>query len=167
MQKGFASLEIVLVIFIVAVLVTAALPNAARVLDRVSLDYETKRLYTEMRFLQSYDRMAFMNDSHFKLKTDPPNNPIILELNETNCRIETRDPLKIYEQYFLPEGFTLTYPQNMDFKWIRFDDMGKAQSATEKALNGHFVITSRLGKELYFIFDTVGRFRASRTKPAS
>lgn len=168
MQKGFATLEIALVVFIIAVLVSAALPNAARVLDRVSLDYEIKRLYTEMRFLQSYDRMAFMNDTHFKLETDPPNNPIILELNETNCRIETRDPQKTYEQYFLPEGFKLSYPKNMDFKRIKFDDMGKPKSpSSDNILNGHFVITSRLGKELYFIFDTVGRFRGSRTKTES
>lgn len=165
MQKGFATLEIALVVFIIAVLVTAALPNAARVLDRVSLDYETKRLYTEMRFLQSYDRMAFMRDTHFDKNT--ADNPIILELNETNYRIATNAIPKTYEQYFFPQGFTLSYPQNMDFKRIKFDDVGKPKSPKGNILNGHFVITSRLGKQLYFVFDTVGRFRGSRTKPES
>ncbi|MBQ6132327.1 MAG: type II secretion system protein [Selenomonadaceae bacterium] len=39
MQKGFATLEIILFTLIIAVLATATLPNAARIIDRVALDY--------------------------------------------------------------------------------------------------------------------------------
>lgn len=46
-------------------------------------------------------------------------------------------------------------------KSIMFDDMGKVFPATSDTLT----FTSRRGKKLYFIFDTVGRFRGSRTRP--
>ncbi len=164
MQKGFATLEVVLVLLIIAVLASCAVPNAARVLDSVSLDCETKRLYTELRHIQSYDRMAFMKDTHFK--DDAETLPLNFEIKETHYLLEQRtNPEKIYKQYFLPQGFKLSYPAAMDFKWISFNDMGKPQSSTDKTLNGHMVLTSRLGKRLYFVFDTVGRFRGSRTRP--
>ena len=148
---------------IIAVLASCAVPNAARVLDSVSLDCETKRLYTELRRIQSYDRMAFMNDSHFK--DDAETLPLNFEIKETHYLLKQTSPEKIYKQYFLPQGFKLSYRNDMDFSYIKFDDMGKPQSSTDKTLNGHMVLTSRLGKRLYFVFDTVGRFRGSRTRP--
>ena len=160
MQKGFAALELVLVIFIIAVLASCAVPNAARIIDRVALDYETKRLYTELRFLQSHERMTSMRDSHFKIIDSE--NPVTVEINGTHYIIKKRDPEKIYEKYFLPKGFTLSYPANMNFRWIKFDNMGKPQSSDNSALNGHIFITSRHGKKTKIIFDTVGRFRGER-----
>ena len=163
MQKGFSTLEVVIAVFVVSVLASCTIPNAARIVDRVSLDYEVKRLYTEMRFLQSHERMTYMSDSHFSTHT--ANNPITVETKETGYIIKTKFPEKIYEQYFLPHGFKLSYPKNMDFRWITFNHMGEATKSDGKILNGHIVLTSRRGKKLYFIFDTVGRFRGSRTKP--
>lgn len=165
MQKGFSTLEVVIAVFVISVLLSCAVPNAARIVDRVSLDYEIKRLYTEMRFVQSFDRMSYMRDSHFNTHT--ANNPITFEIKETNYIIKTRVPEKIYEQYFLPRDFKISYPKNMDFKWITFDHMGEATKPDGENLNGHIVFTSRRGKKLYFVFDTVGRFRGSRTRPPS
>lgn len=164
MQKGFATLEVVLVLLIIAVLASCAVPNVVRVLDRVSLDYETKRLYTELRHVQSYDRMKQMGDTHFK--DDADTLPLNFEVKETHYLLKQKtNPEKIYKRYFLPQGFKFSYRADMDFSYIKFDDMGKPQSSNNTALNGHIVLTSRLGKQMYFVFDSVGRFRGSRTKP--
>ena len=163
MQKGFATLEVVLVILIIAVLASCAVPNAVRVLDSVSLDCETKRLYTELRHIQSYDRMKQMDDKHFKDNADTL--PLNFEIKETYYLLKQTSPEKIYKQHFLPKGFKLSYPAAMDFSYIKFDDMGKPQASNNTTLNGHMILTSRLGKQRYFAFDSVGRFRGSRTKP--
>ena len=162
MQKGIATLEIVMVIFIVGVLASCAVPNAVRVLDRVSLDYETKNLYTELRFLQSNERMTFMKDSHFEnvRGNKMENFQNKLTVYPERYVVEKISSAKVYDEHKFFNGVTASK------NWaIKFDDMGRSQSLDDDALDGHIVIKSRLGKELYFVFDTVGRFRGSRTKP--
>lgn len=158
MQKGIATLEIVMMIFIVAVLVSCAVPNAVRVLDRIALDYETKRLYTELRFLQSHERMTFMTDSHFEKargnKIDNFQNK--LTVYPEKYTVTKNSTSEIYAEHYFSGGVTVS--KNLT---IKFDDMGKISPATSDTLT----IKSRLGKNLYFAFDTVGRFRGSRTKP--
>ena len=153
MQKGIATLEIIMVIFIVAVLISCAVPNAVRVLDRVALDYETKRLYTELRFLQSHERMTFMRDSHF---TEAENFQNKLTVYPERYVVEKKDAVGFYYEHYFSNGVTVSKT-----KTINFDDMGRIAPAASDTL----IIKSRLGKELYFAFDTVGRFRGSRTKP--
>lgn len=160
MQKGIATLEIVMVIFIVGVLASCAVPNAVRVLDRVSLDYETKRLYTELRFLQSHERMTFMRDSHFNQNEDKNFQNKLTVYPERYAITKNGNDNIVYGEHYFSSGVTTS--GNLA---IKFDDMGKPQSLSDTALNGHIVIKSRLGKELYFVFDSVGRFRGSRTKP--
>ena len=62
MQKGFATLEIIFAVMIIAVLMTCAIPNAVRMIDRAALDYETKRLYSELHFLQAVNRVERVNN---------------------------------------------------------------------------------------------------------
>lgn len=154
MQKGIATLEIVMVIFIVGVLASCAVPNVVRVLDRVSLDYETKRLYTELRFLQSHERMTYMPDSHFD-KTEKFQNKLTV-YPERYAITKNGDDKIIYGEHYFSSGVTTS-----KILTIKFDDMGKIAPAISDTLN----LKSRLGKELYFVFDSVGRFRGSRTKP--
>lgn len=159
MQKGVATLEIVMVIFIVAVLISCAVPNAVRVLDRVSLDYETKNLYTKLRFLQSHERMTYMPDSHFEKargnKFENFRNKLIIYPEKYVITKNSNDKIVYDDRYFL-DGVTVSKS-----KIINFDDMGKISPATSDTL----ILKSRLGKEFYFVFDSVGRFRSSRTKP--
>ena len=153
MQKGIATLEIVLVIFIIGLLASCAVPNAVRIIDTVSLDYETKRLYTELRFIQSFDRVAFMNDTHFG--NDQKSRVRLVTFPE-KYRVEKNDAPKIHCEHYFLNGVTVS-----EDKIIKFDDMGKIDPATSDTLT----LTSRQGKQLYFVFDSVGRFRGSRTKP--
>ena len=167
MQKGFSTLEVVIAVFVVSVLASCTVPNAARIVDRVSLDYEVKRLYTEMRFLQSHERMTSMRDDYgFE---EPLKSQARLIVTTKGYRVEKNADSTLYYGNDFLNGVTASQKatsQMEDKDWvITFDDMGEATDVYGKILNGHIVLTSRRGKKLYFIFDTVGRFRGSRTKP--
>ena len=160
MQKGFATLEVIFAVLIIAVLATCAVPNAARMIDRVALNYETKRLYTEMRFLQSYDRMAFMKNSHFDAANSVNSvndESFRLLISQKKYIVEKNSSGKIFAEHYFSNGMTVDKG-----KKIKFDDMGKVDPATSDTLT----FTSRRGKKLYFVFDTVGRFRGSRKPPS-
>lgn len=154
MQKGFAALELVIAVFVISVLASCAVPNAARIVDRVSIDCEIKRLYTEMRFLQSHERMTSMRDSHgFE---EPLKSQVRLIVTSKGYRVEKNADSTFYYGNDFQNGVTADKS-----KIIRFDDMGKVDPATSDTLT----LTSRRGKKLYFVFDSVGRFRGSRKKP--
>jgi len=155
MQKGFATLEMIFILMIIAALTTVAVPNAARILDRVALDYETKKIYTDLRALQSFDRMTEMKDSHFQtaiktqLKFNVERNRYTVMKNETN---------RILSEHYFSNGVTVT--RDWEFK---FDDMGKIMNKSGAAISDSMEIKSRYGKT-YIRIDSVGRFRGSRTK---
>ena len=154
MQKGFATLEVVIAVFVISLLFSCAVPNAARIVDRVSLDYEIKRLYTDMRFLQSHERMTSMRDSHGF--DESPKSQVRMIVTTKGYRVEKNADSTFYYGNDFSNGVTADKG-----KIIRFDDMGRVDPATSDTLT----FTSRRGKKLYFIFDSVGRFRGSRTKP--
>ena len=155
MQKGFATLEIVFIVLIIAGLASVAVPNATRILDRVALDYETKKIYTDLRALQSFDRMTEMKDSHFntaiktQLKFNVERNRYTIMKNETS---------QILTEHYFSNGVTVT--KNWEFK---FDDMGKITNKSGAAISDSMEIKSRYGST-YIRIDSVGRFRGSRTK---
>ena len=151
MQKGFATLEIVLVIMIIAILATTTIPSAARIIDRVSLDYETKRIYTDLRFIQSFDRMAYMKDSHFDTNYDER---IKFVIYSDRYVFEKNSDGKIYTENYFSKGVMMNKT-----KIIIFDDMGRINPAKSDTLT----LSSKFGSPKYFRFDTVGRFRGSLT----
>ena len=131
MQKGIATLEIVMVIFIVGVLASCAVPNAVRVLDRVMIDSH------------------FNKPENFQSKlTVYPERYVITKNGDDNI---------VYDEHEFFNGVTTS-----NILAIKFDDMGKPQSSSDTALNGHIIIKSRLGKILRIRFDSVGRFRGAR-----
>ena len=174
MQKGIATLEIVLVIFIVAVLVGCAVPNAVRVVDRFSLDYETKRLYSDLRFLQSISRptkisTAPMGVSFSDLKLSPE---IFLVINTPANGIHSWQIVRglndndklVREVHNLSNGVKISF-RNSTLVRIKCDYEGKfkldgvnSNSDEETTL----VLKSRLGKKLKIVFDSVGRMRGGK-----
>lgn len=64
-QNGFATLEIILVIGIIAIFSTVAVPKMARILDKVALDYELKHLYSELNFARSIGKSSMIDDGIF------------------------------------------------------------------------------------------------------
>ena len=170
MQKGIATFEIVMMIFIVAVLVSCAVPNAVRVVDRFSLDYETRRLYSDLRFLQSISRPT-------KISTAPmgaeflgidlsPEIYLVIETPENGVHswqivrgLDSKNPVR--KPHTLLNGVKISFRKSTQIK-IKCDYEGEftilgvdSNSDEETTL----VLKSRLGKESKIVFNTVGRMR--------
>ena len=143
-------MELVLVMLIIGLLAGATVPNAVNVLDRLSLDYETKRLYTNLRALQAFDRMTNMQDSRFNRTIDES---VKLIVRPERYTLEKNSDGEIYAEHRFQGGVTAG-----KVKSVRFDEMGKVTPATSDTL----YITSRLGKTTSIVFDTVGRFKLAR-----
>ena len=126
---------------------SSAIPNAVRMIDRAALDYETKSLYTDLRFVQSFDRMTNMRDSHFNTAADES---IRLIVYSDHYALEKNSLREIYSEHYFSNGVTAKKS-----KIVKFDDMGKITPADSDTL----YIVSRLGKKNSIVFDTVGRFR--------
>ena len=162
MQKGFATLEIILMTFIIAVLVSVAIPNALRMIDRAALDYETKKLYTDLRFLQSFERMTTMDDNHFGNieYTDQIN----LTVSTEGYVFKRFSNSKIYDEHNFSYDVTAEKNSENEIWRIKFDDMGKPKNKDNKSISDSLKLTSQLKKSSYIVFDSVGRFRGSREK---
>lgn len=167
MQKGLATLEIILAIIIIAVLTKFAVPNAARILDVAALDYEYKQLYSELKFVQSMSRSgtisnAGMNtnkevtkdadDRKFALTVDPSGNGYQVFKGTDSNKKALREP------HYFANGITISFKSSVPQNMITFDDSGKSN-----ILSNRLILTSRFRKEKYIIFDSVGRIRAAST----
>ena len=152
MQKGLATLEIIFATLIITILMSATIPNVIRVIDKVALDYEAKKLYTDLRFLQSFDRMAYMRDSHFGTSLKESVRLIVYPDRHV---IEKNSDSTVYAEHYFSNSVT-----SNKTKAIIFDDMGKIDPAASDTLE----LKSRFSKPKYFKFDTVGRFRGSLTE---
>lgn len=160
MQKGFATFEIILVVMIIAVLMTVTIPNVYRLADKVSLDYETKRLYSELRFLQAMNRSGTFSQvgtgldegripqMYIKFTSEPSSYQVVRGLGQSAPIIREPHYLSYSVKLSLTSGKNLYEISSSDLnKW----DIGSTSLA----------LTSRLNKKRYIIFDSVGRVRAS------
>ncbi len=151
MQRGFATLEIIFATMIIVVLVTCTLPNVEHAVDRVALDYETKRLYSELRFLQAINRSGTFNAKGTG-RTDlgTPNAPL-MEININSYQI-LRGTDALREAHYMQNIKSIATPTEN----ITFDDTGQSN------VNGSIILTSQFDKQSKIVFDTVGRIRGGR-----
>ena len=167
MQKGFATLEIIFAVMIVALLAGAALPNALRVLEKASLNYETKRLYSELRFAQALSRDTSVETNfmgiNFEMKTSPGVTVMINSLNSSIrpdswkiFRDKNSDDKILREQHYLRYGEQFSFT-NDNLQKISFDSTGKHDA------DGTLTLTTRSGRdESNIVFNSVGRILVGR-----
>ena len=166
MQKGIATLEIILAIMIIGVLMKFAVPKAAQLIDAAALDYETKRFYSELRFVQTMGKST-------------PNSPdntsapiLFIDCTENYYQVfkSTSNDITqaIREPHYSSHGVTIRLKDHETAKniTVNFDSEGKAHIKYESfSLNsGSLKLTSRLGKNKYIVIDSVGRIRGSLNK---
>lgn len=163
MQKGFASLEIILVVMIITILATVAVPNAIRIVDRAAVRYEQKRLYSELQFVRTLNRNANVystgmnGKASFLSSASSAGNIIELEINRgTNTYRILRDGDEIREPHKLSNGVTLSYETNVPDK-IWFDASGYLKSSGSNSIT--IVLISRRGYKSKMVLDNVGRIR--------
>lgn len=161
MQKGFATLEIVLATMIIALLVSVTIPNAARVVDRVALDYETKKLYSDLRLVQQINRSATVDSKGLGRMLAPSNEKLSVQLLARGYRImENTTPFS--EIHYMRNIKTLETNLNIPDYKITFDTTGKTMNVFRSALSGNLTLTSQFGRESKIVFTSVGRFRGGR-----
>lgn len=152
MQKGIATLEVILAALIIALLMKVAISNATHLIDRAALDYETKRLYSELRFLQVVNRSTKFDATgtgldgvgeyvSIKFTTEPPSYQVVRGLGKP-----------VREVHYLSYGVKLSSPSSS----VNFDSQGKASITSN-----HITLTSRLGKTKKISFDSVGRMQGA------
>ena len=158
MQKGFVTLGIILAMVIISVITAVTIPNAVRIIDKVALDYETKKIYTDMRFLQSFDRMTNMLDSHFKTTND---NSIKMIVRPTGYTFEKNADSAVRGSHDFSYGVSAS-KKNGTENWIfQFNYLGKIpyDIGEENTL----ILNSKFAQS-FIIINSIGRFRGSRTK---
>ena len=156
MQRGIATLEIVIAVMIIAVLTKIAVLNAAKIIDTAALDYEHKRLYSELRFVQSANRSGKISDNgmHGVLTSANSGEKPTLSINRNKnfyqvFREEGLDN-PIREPHYLSYGVRIYYLPKAK---VNFDAEGKSN------ISDHITLKSRLGKIKEITFDSVGRMK--------
>ena len=172
MQKGLATLEIILAVMIIAVLTNVAVPNATRIIDRAALDYETKRLYSELRFVQSMSRSKTIKETGMSGNKDITKNIddrkfiLVIDKSKTSYQvfrgIDTNKKA-LREPHYLSNGVTISFKYSVPKNTITFNGLGNATNTAGTALSNTLILTSRLNKKNYIKFDSVGRIRSSLT----
>ena len=162
MQKGIATLEIILAIMIIGVLMKFAVPKAAQLVDAAALDYETKRFYSELRFVQTMGKTTPNSPDN----TSAP----VLFINRTENFYQVfqdtyiKNPIR--EPHYSSHGVTIRLKDHETAKniTVNFDSEGKAKIPNVTGSSYTLVLTSRLGKNKYIVIDSVGRIRGSLNK---
>ena len=151
-QRGFATIEIILVVMIISLLSTIAIPNMARMIDIARLDYEMKIFLSQVDFVKSRNK-----DFYYKTEIFDPYNfeeishPIFI--NVTENFYEFKQSTEIL--------YTHDLPQNFSMKIFGLDN----PIDVSEGKGGHIIITSRLGEKRYVIRNNAGRWRGDITPP--
>ena len=160
-QYGFATLEIVMVVAIVAVLSTVAVPKMARTLDKVFLDYETKNLYSELNFARSIGKSSTFEGSLFAVEDSKHKTEIwIYGQNYPTNSVKNRHIIKrtsvTRENFYihnLTNDIKLTFNKGNEILKISFDNPSRYSS-----FSNTLTLTSKFNRQSKIIFDSVGRW---------
>ena len=163
MQKGFASLEVILAALIISLLATVAVPQAVRLVDKFALDYEYKRLYSELQFVRTLNRAATVSPEGMSM-TDFLSSKGITVAKRVELKLESgansyqilRDDKPIRETHYLSYGVTFSNETDVPKK-IWFNTAGYSDIK-----NRTIVLKSRFGSKTKIIFDGVGRIRGDK-----
>lgn len=164
MQKGIATLEVILGTLIIALLLSAAIPNVTRILDRAALDYETKKLYSDLKFLQAMNRSKNPDLAIGTSRDDiSPGEPISMEIKPTDNSYQImRGTVPLREAHYMQNISNFAINVNIQANRITFNSHGQATDIQNNPLSCTLTLTSQLGKTSSIVFDSVGRIRGGR-----
>lgn len=146
-QRGLATFEIILVVMIIAVLTTVAVPKMARLVDKVQLDYEMKIFLSTLDFAKSLNKNAFYNGEIFQYTDLDKVSMVQINIIENLRRYEIKQDSEVLQFHDLPKNFSIELNGSLS-NTINFFE-GKS---------GHVTLTSKLGDKRYIYFDSVGRW---------
>lgn len=144
-QRGLATFEIILVVMIIAVLATVAVPKMARLVDKVQLDYEMKIFLSTLDFAKSLNKNAFYNGEIFQYTDLDKVSTVQINIIENLRRYEVKQDSEVLKYHDLPKNFSIA------------DNLNGIIYFT-KSNSGHVTLTSKLGDKRYIYIDSVGRW---------
>ena len=146
-QRGLATLEIILVVMIIAVLTTIAVPKMARLVDKVQLDYEMKIFLSTLDFAKSLNKSAFYNREIFQNTDLDKVSDVRVNINENLRRYEIKQDSEVLQSHDLPAGFSIKRNSSL-----------KVSISFFESNSGHITLTSKFGDKRYIYIDSVGRW---------
>lgn len=158
-EKGYALIEIVFLVAIIAILSSIIVPKIGNELQIAQADYLMKSLYSEIRFMQAARRTSAYKDElilpNKKMKS------LSLISSNTNKRYRIRfDDSEELRRYNLPSSFSF---ENNFF--IAVMDGGiLSNSVLNGGYSGNIKLINNKTHKVYkpfIVFDSVGRVRFS------
>jgi Tfp pilus assembly protein FimT len=170
-QRGFATLEIILVAAIIGIFSTIALPKMARILDKAYLDYELKHLYSDLNFARSLGKSSNVNGGIFEL--DDVNHKIefwIYSRKYTTASARNRYQImrpsvtsSPYYRHNLNERIELDINQGNLVQTFVFDNHSRYKNDNNTSART-ITLNSRFNYKAYIYLDTVGRISGDYVK---
>lgn len=162
-QNGFATLEIILILGIIAIFSTVAVPKMARILDKVALDYELKHLYSELNLARSIGKSSMIEGGIFPNSFDNTGNGQIefwiysrkYSTENMRNRYLIKRPAVTSASYYrhnLANDIKLEFKGGDNVLKIKFDD--------SQTIN----LISKYNSSAEIKIDTVGRIRGTYDK---
>ena len=145
-QKGFATLEIILLTAIISVLAFIAVPKFAQIIDKMVLDYEVKHFYNQVELQNLLNRSSRCEPEIFSAKISPQGEKVELDLLTDNKQYHLRHNSKII-------GEVHKFPKNFSIE----DNNPHGNSRT-------IILTSHFGSKAKIIRDSVGRWRVTKNE---
>lgn len=165
-EKGYALIEVVFLVAIVAILSSIAVPKISNELQIAQADYLMKSLYSELRFMQAARRT-----SAYKEESLLPAYKNMNSLNLVSSNINKRYRIRFGDneelrRYNLPSAFSFEkdfFITVMDSGTLSNDFLDDGYSGNIKLINNR---THKLYKP-FIVFDSVGRIRFSNDSNGS
>ncbi len=164
-QRGFATLEIILVVGIIAIFSTVALPRMRIILNKVYLDYEMKHLYSELNFARSIGKSSTFNSGIFQNFDNSGSGNIEFWLyskyysnKSARNRYQMMRPAVTSSPNYrhnLSNDIELEFEHGDSLLKLNLSNLGNSKT---------FTLNSKSGDNAYIYIDTVGRVSGDYVK---
>lgn len=154
-QKGFATIEIVFAVMIIALLSSVSLPKLARIFEVAQLNYETKRFVSEFYFAKSLSRSVKFEPEIFYGVTSG-GKPISFSVASRSYVLKSSGDV-FGEKISLPKKFSIVR-ENLSTD-LQFEN-GKVKPAK----SGTYTFSSPHGFSQKIKLDSVGRLHIEPNK---
>ena len=154
-ERGYALIEVVFVITVIAILFSIVAPKIVKSLQTVQADYFMKTVYSELRFIEATKRVAPTEDSDiFKMELQPK--VFIIKSQRQNIKVTINN--ETYRSYKMPSDFN--FEKNFE---ILVSNRGIFNDIKSQNKNSVTIRLKNDSKNLkpYIVFDSVGRLRFS------
>ena len=169
-QRGFATLEIILVLSIIGIFSGVAVPKMARIVDKVCLDYEMKHFYSDLNFARSLGKSSTFSSAGFKQVAKNQERIEFWIYGKNYSPATSRNRYQImrqavssspYYRHNLLNDIALDFAHSNSIKKIEFDNRSRYKDSDKENDKQTLILQTKFDYEAKIVFDTVGRWRGT------